>query len=80
MSEQGCGCYACIGNKPVTEGSWITVGMSMMIVCAECGNKRCPHGTDHRHACTGSNEGNQPGSRYRYDTLPADRDLRGAGE
>lgn len=61
-----CGCYACIGNKPAYEGSWLTVGMTRMIVCETCGNKRCPHSTDHRLACTGSNEGNQPGSRYQY--------------
>jgi Zn finger protein HypA/HybF involved in hydrogenase expression len=35
-----------------------------MIVCAQCGNKRCPHGTDHNLACTNSNEPGQPGSRY----------------
>lgn len=32
--------------------------------CAECGNKRCPHATDHRLACTNSNESGQPGSAY----------------
>jgi hypothetical protein len=35
-----------------------------MVVCATCGNKRCPHATDHRHACTGSNEPGQAGSAY----------------
>ncbi|WP_208457748.1 hypothetical protein, partial [Burkholderia vietnamiensis] len=35
-----------------------------MILCLVCGNKRCPHATDHRHACTGSNEPGQPGSVY----------------
>lgn len=65
-----CGCYACIGNQPVHEGAFLTVGMTRMIVCAECGNKRCPHGTDHRSPCTGSNEPNQPGSRYQYHIPP----------
>ncbi len=59
-----CGCYACIGDQPAYEGTWLTVGMTRMIVCAECGNKRCPHGTDHRNACTGSNDAGQDGSRY----------------
>ena len=36
-----------------------------MFLCQICGNKRCPHGTDHRNACTGSNEPGQRGSRYR---------------
>ena len=35
-----------------------------MILCGECGNKRCPHATDHRFTCTGSNEPGQTGSRY----------------
>jgi hypothetical protein len=34
------------------------------IVCAACGNKRCPQATDHRLVCTGSNAPNQPGSSY----------------
>jgi hypothetical protein len=35
-----------------------------MILCSKCGNKRCPHATDHRNACTGSNERGQAGSAY----------------
>jgi hypothetical protein len=35
-----------------------------MLLCPTCGNKRCPHATDHRHECTGSNEAGQPGSIY----------------
>lgn len=35
-----------------------------LIVCSTCGNKRCPQATDHRHACTGSNESGQDGSAY----------------
>ena len=61
--EPACGCFACVGNRP-TGLSFLTFGMTTMIVCAECGNKRCPHGTDHRNACTASNEPEQPGSRY----------------
>ena len=34
------------------------------IVCSICGNKRCPHATDHLNACTGSNEPGQAGSDY----------------
>lgn len=32
--------------------------------CELCGNKRCPHHTDHRLACTNSNEPGQKGSVY----------------
>ena len=34
------------------------------ITCATCGNKRCPHATDHTLACTDSNEPGQKGSVY----------------
>lgn len=30
--------------------------------CHICGNKRCPHATDHRFKCTGSNEPGQIGT------------------
>lgn len=33
--------------------------------CSICGNKRCPHATDHRLACTDSNTSGQPGSSYK---------------
>lgn len=36
-----------------------------MVVCSECGNKRCPKASWHENACTGSNEPGQPGSAYR---------------
>ena len=35
-----------------------------LIVCPDCGNKRCPKASNHRHQCTGSNEPNQRGSIY----------------
>jgi len=52
-----CGCYNCMKE----DTKYI---MSTMIVCATCGNKRCPHATDHNQACTNSNDAGQPGSRY----------------
>jgi hypothetical protein len=35
-----------------------------MMLCPECGNKRCPKASDHDLACTRSNEAGQPGSVY----------------
>lgn len=35
-----------------------------MVVCDDCGNKRCPHATDHALACTRSNDSGQPGSKF----------------
>lgn len=42
----------------------VTFSDSRFVVCPDCGNKRCPHANDHRHACTGSNESGQEGSAY----------------
>ena len=38
--------------------------MPHMILCPDCGNKRCPRATDHTLACTRSNASGQEGSRY----------------
>lgn len=35
-----------------------------MILCPDCGNKRCPHANHHDNACTGSNDTGQAGSAY----------------
>lgn len=47
-----CGCRAC------NPAAW------WLIACGQCGNKRCPHATDHRNACTRSNEPGQAGSEW----------------
>ena len=54
----GCACWRCLDQAG--ERIW------WMVVCATCGNKRCPHATDHDLACTGSNEPGQPGSAYEH--------------
>lgn len=41
-------------------------GYQFMLVCSDCGNKRCPHANDHRNACTGSNDSGQAGSAYEH--------------
>ena len=40
------------------------VFLNRMILCSECGNKRCPKATSHELQCTNSNEPNQAGSVY----------------
>jgi len=50
-----CWCHTC---RPVTMFDM------RFVVCPECGNKRCPHANDHRHACSGSNKPGQEGSAY----------------
>ena len=56
-----CYCYNCNKDRTVNGFPYV---MTRMILCPICGNKRCPHSTDHNLACTNSNEPNQPGSRY----------------
>ncbi|MEG5691985.1 hypothetical protein [Enterobacter kobei] len=55
LSASDCWCRTC---RPVK------ISDMRFVVCPECGNKRCPHANDHRHACTGSNEPGQEGSAY----------------
>lgn len=58
-----CYCYNCNVDR-LDESGRLPYVATRMIVCPECGNKRCPHATDHNLACTGSNDPGQPGSRY----------------
>jgi len=68
----GCECHRCIKEKDLREwfGLW-PLSATKMILCPECGNKRCPKASDHRLACTGSNDVGQEGSIY---TAPAKRE------
>jgi hypothetical protein len=56
-----CWCATC---RPVVFGDM------RMVLCPECGNKRCPRATDHRNACSGSNELGQAGSAYTAHLTP----------
>jgi hypothetical protein len=47
-------------------GSFAEYICRFMIVCPDCGNKRCPKATFHDNPCSGSNAPNQPGSSYQY--------------
>lgn len=68
MSEKQCRCRQCLRDRnegtEIAPGIFIPAEAQQMILCQTCGNKRCPHATDHRHACTGSNEPGQAGSAY----------------
>lgn len=63
-------CYECLKGKTIKmkfkdDSDYdMPIVNTRMILCGECGNKRCPHATDHRFTCTGSNEPVQTGSRY----------------
>lgn len=60
--EHLCQCEACFHKRHKDNAD--PFFMSRMILCAICGNKRCPHATDHRNPCTDSNDLGQPGSSY----------------
>lgn len=51
-----CECHRCLDERRLSTAK--------MILCGECGNKRCPEASDHRLACTHSNEPGQVGSVY----------------
>ena len=57
--KKPCECHLCI-----KENDSLPLNTSKMILCPKCGNKRCPHASDHRLSCTGSNEPGQPGSIF----------------
>ena len=50
-----CWCESCKPN---------TMTDIRMILCQICGNKRCPHATNHIYECTNSNEPGQKGSSW----------------
>lgn len=56
-----CHCLKCVAD---TRAGQPPAHLRKMIVCPICGNKRCPHATDHRLTCIGSNEPEQKGSAY----------------
>lgn len=55
MSECCGRCFDCLAPSE---------RVTFMVVCPDCGNKRCPKSTHHDNACTGSNKPGQTGSRY----------------
>lgn len=65
MTNPECWCYECNKDRQTFIGGMkVPFFATRMILCPECGNKRCPKATNHELACTGSNEPGQPGSRY----------------
>lgn len=64
-----CECHQCIEDNGITvnifDGIPVLLSATKMIICPVCGNKRCPKASNHRLACTSSNEPGQKGSIYR---------------
>lgn len=61
-----CVCHRCIEETPIMSTVFpeMKLNATVMILCPKCGNKRCPHASDHRNDCTGSNEPGQVGAVY----------------
>jgi hypothetical protein len=61
-----CYCIRCLRNRKVSKehAPHLPYESSRMIVCPNCGNKRCPHASDHTYNCTNSNSLNQEGSIF----------------
>jgi hypothetical protein len=62
--EQPCSCRQCLRDRDEKSESGLPAEITFMILCAKCGNKRCPHATNHQLACTKINEPGQPGRFY----------------
>ena len=57
----GCWCITCDEARH----EWLDcMAFRGMILCPDCGNKRCPKANHHDNTCTGSNEPGQEGSAY----------------
>lgn len=61
-----CQCRQCLRDRDERHPDlpMLPAETSRMIVCEWCENKRCPHATDHRLECSGSNEPGQKGTVY----------------
>lgn len=75
QEKELCGCIKCtearlaLARSNPTPGAasisiWLPDVPGWRYACELCGNKRCPHYTDHRLACTNSNEPGQAGSVF----------------
>lgn len=66
---QACSCHYCENEwlrimDELDPDGWMSRLSRGMILCRECGNKRCPKATYHGHDCTHSNDSGQPLSVY----------------
>lgn len=74
-----CGCHYCdlewrnIMDDLDPDG-WVSRVGRFMILCPDCGCKRCPKATYHGHGCTGSNDPGQPFSVHGGFALPNARE------
>lgn len=46
-----CLCHACIKSKNLRDANGFLLSDVIMVLCPDCGDKRCPKAADHRNAC-----------------------------
>lgn len=59
-----CGCIRCYSERTSKTPPSQIWRIPFRYACEKCGNKRCPHHSDHNLECTGSNKPGQAGSVY----------------
>lgn len=65
-TTDNCGkCKKCLSD--ILDEYGIPVLATRMVVCPECGNKRCPKASDHNLKCTHSNSPGQKGTRLKEE-------------
>lgn len=57
-------CHRCRDEASAGLDPLQQMSLMRMLLCPQCGNKRCPKANDHGHSCTGSNQPGQAGSAY----------------
>jgi hypothetical protein len=48
-----CVCHKCINENKLIDKSGFLLSVGNMILCPECGSKRCVHAEDHNNKCPG---------------------------
>ena len=63
--RSGCMCRRCqeARYQPTNTAGRVFTPIGM-VLCPICGNKRCPHASNHEYSCTDSNDPGQQGSDY----------------
>ncbi len=66
IPKEQCECHQCIKDHNLKyPRTGLPLNTMRMILCPICGNKRCPHASNHRFECTRSNDVNQKGSIFK---------------
>jgi hypothetical protein len=48
-----CVCHKCINENKLIDNSGFLLSVGSIVLCPECGSKRCVHAEDHNNKCLG---------------------------